>query len=96
MPHLIVIFAYTKQTLMLRSFLALTGLFISSFLSAQYCSTPQEPLLERTDANKKAMVPVQRGVQKYIPVTFHLVASSAGAGRITEENILLQVASINA
>ena len=96
MPHLIVIFAYTKQTLMLRSFLALTGLFISSFLSAQYCSTPQEPLLERTDANKKAMVPVQRGVQKYIPVTFHLVANSAGAGRITEENILLQVASINA
>jgi len=96
MLQLIVIFANTKQTLMLRSFLALAGLFISSILAAQFCSTPQEPLLERTDANKKAMMPVQRGVQKYIPVTFHLVANTAGNGRITEENVLLQIASINA
>ena len=42
------------------------------------------------------MIPVQRGVQKYIPVTFHLVAQPQVTGRVTEENVLLQVASINA
>jgi len=81
---------------MLRFFLAFTGLFIATIAPAQFCSTPQEPLLERTDANKKAMIPVQRGVQKYIPVTFHLVASTAGTGRVSEEAVLQQVASLNA
>lgn len=56
-------------------FFSLT-LFITSSLTAQFCSTPQEPLLERTDANKREMVPLQRGAQKYIPVTFHLVAAT--------------------
>ena len=80
---------------MLRFLFALTGLMFISTLSAQFCGTPQQPLLERTDENKKLMIPVQRGALKYIPLTFHLVASSAGAGRITEESILQQVASLN-
>jgi hypothetical protein len=81
---------------MLRFLFAFIGLMFFSTISAQFCSTPQEPLLERTDENKKVMIPVQRGAVKYIPMTFHLVANSAGNGRITEESILLQVASINA
>lgn len=81
---------------MLRFLLACSGLFTISILSAQFCSTPQEPLLERTDINKKLMLPVQRGVVKYIPVTFHMVASSSGTGRVTEEAVLMQVANINA
>lgn len=74
----------------------LAGLFLSLHMQAQFvCSTPQEPILERTDANKKAMIPLQRGVQKYIPVTFHLVASASGTGRVAEENVLLQLANLN-
>jgi hypothetical protein len=79
----------------------LRTLFVSLFamatmsLSAQWCGTAQETLLERTDANKKVMTSIQRGVVKYIPVTFHLVASSAGAGRVQEENVLRQIANIN-
>lgn len=80
---------------MIRSFLTFFMALIAYGVSAQICGTPQEPLLERTDANKAAMLPVQRGVAKYIPVTFHLVANSAGNGRIPEESILLQIASLN-
>ncbi len=81
---------------MLKSLLAAAGIFIVFTVVAQPCGTPQAPLLERTDANKKTMVEVQRGVQKYIPMTFHLVANDAGSGRVTEEAILSQVANINA
>lgn len=81
---------------MLRLLLTYTGIFLASALSAQFCGTPQEPILERTDANKKVLLPVQRGAVKYIPMTFHLVASSAGNGRVTEEAVLQQVANINA
>jgi hypothetical protein len=85
-----------KNWLMIKSFLTIFSVFIASALSAQWCGTPQEPILERTDANKLAMVPTQRGAIKYIPVTFHMVANSAGNGRISVENILYQVANINA
>src|SRR6188768_3356430 len=81
---------------MLRSILFFAGMFFASVLSAQFCGTDQGPLLERTDINKKQMVPVQRGVQKYIPITFHLVADASGNGRVSEEGILAQVANINA
>ncbi len=81
---------------MLRSLLAFAGFFVAFALTAQPCATPQESLLERTDANKKAMIPVQRGALKYIPMTFHMVAATNGTGRVTEEAILNQVASINA
>lgn len=80
---------------MLRLLFISLGLFMTSLVSAQYCGTPQEPILERTDANKKIMIPVQRGVQKYIPMTFHLVAASNGNGRVTEESVLLQLANLN-
>lgn len=81
---------------MLRSLVAVGAIFIAFSIGAQPCSTPQAPLLERTDANKKAMIEVQRGALKYIPMTFHLVANDAGTGRISEESILSQVANINA
>ena len=68
---------------MLRLLLTYTGIFLASALSAQFCGTPQEPILERTDANKKVLLPVQRGAIKYIPMTFHLVASSCRDGRVT-------------
>ena len=75
----------------------LAAFFLTVQVQAQFiCSTPQEPILERTDANKKAMIPLQRGVQKYIPVTFHLVAAANGTGRVTEENVLLQLCNLNA
>lgn len=81
---------------MLKLFFALTGLFITSIASAQFCGTPQEPLLERVDALKKSPAYQERSAQKYIPVTFHLVASSSGTGRVNEENVLLQIANLNA
>lgn len=81
---------------MKRFFSGLSGLLLVAHASAQFiCTTPQEPLLARTDSNKKDMIPLQRGVQKYIPVTFHLVAAANGTGRVTEENVLLQVANLN-
>lgn len=81
---------------MLRLLIALTGIFLTSVLSAQWCGTPQEPILVRTDANKLSMAEGPRNAQKYVPITFHLVANSAGNGRVTEENVLLQVANLNA
>jgi len=81
---------------MLRLILLFTGIFITSVASAQFCGTPQDPLLERVDINKKNMIPMQRSVQKYIPITFHLVAASNGSGRVSEEGVLMQVANINA
>lgn len=81
---------------MLRFIFALSGFFLTSVLSAQWCGTPQEPILERTDANKLTMLEGQRSAQKYVPITFHLVANAAGNGRVTEENVLLQVANMNA
>jgi hypothetical protein len=64
-------------------------------LAAQICGTSQEPLLERIDVNKRNMIELQRGAQKYIPVTFHLVAAANGSGRVTEEAVLQQLASLN-
>lgn len=81
---------------MLRFILFLVSIFITSAASGQFCGTPQDPILERTVINKKSLIPIQRGVQKYIPITFHLVASASGAGRVNEENVLLQVANLNA
>ena len=81
---------------MLRLILFFVGIFITSVASAQFCGTPQDPILERTDINKESLIPIQRGVQKYIPITFHLVAAANGTGRVTEENVLLQLANINA
>ncbi len=80
---------------MIRLVFALAGMFMAFAISAQPCATPQEPLLERTDANKKEMIPVQRGALKYIPMTFHLVANESGSGRVTEESVLYQIASLN-
>ncbi len=84
-----------NNQIMLRTLLAFAAIFMAFTMVAQPCGTPQAPLLERTDANKKAMIEVQRGALKYIPMTFHLVANDAGSGRVTEESILYQVASIN-
>lgn len=81
---------------MLRLILLYLSILITSVASAQFCGTPQDPILERTVINKQSLIPVQRGVQKYIPVTFHLVASSNGSGRVNEENVLLQIANLNA
>ena len=81
---------------MSRLFLVLSGLLFISILSAQVCGTPQETLLERVDAHKSSPAFYQRSAQKYIPVTFHLVARSNGTGRVTEEEVFKQVASLNA
>lgn len=62
---------------------------------SQICSTPQEELLQRVDEHKKSLIPLQRGIVKYVPVTFHLVANSNGTGRVSEENVLRQLASLN-
>jgi hypothetical protein len=71
------------------------GLWLVQVVNAQFCGTPQAPLLERTDAHKASLQVIQRGVVKYIPITFHLVANTAGTGRIIEDNVLRQVANIN-
>ncbi len=80
---------------MSRLFLALSGLLFTSILSAQFCGTPQETLLARVDANKKSISFHRRSAQKYIPVTFHLVANSSGNGRVQEEEVLKQIANLN-
>ncbi len=80
---------------MLRTLWLCTVLAFTSLASAQICSTPQEPLLERTDENKKNMISRERGAIKYIPVTFHLVAATNGTGRVTEEAVLSQLANLN-
>lgn len=80
---------------MFRMILALTGLFLVSIISAQNCGTPQETLLERVDANKKSLSIYQRSAQKYIPITFHLVANSVGSGRVKEEEVLYLVENLN-
>ena len=80
---------------MLRHILFIGCIFITSLASAQFCGTPQDPILERTVINKKSLIPLKRGVQKYIPVTFHLVADASGNGRVSEEAILFQVANLN-
>lgn len=63
---------------------------------SQFCGTPQDGLLQRVDLHKKELLPLQRGIVKYVPVTFHLVAAANGSGRVTEENVLRQLASVNA
>lgn len=70
-------------------------LFISHIITAQICGTPQLPLLERIDINKQSMLIHQRGVEKYIPITFHLVANSEGNGRVQEEKVLEQLCELN-
>lgn len=80
---------------MSRLFIGFLGLMLTQLVHAQICGTPQAPLLERTDANKASLQIIQRGAIKYIPITFHLVANTAGNGRIIEENVLRQVATLN-
>src|SRR5688500_7601438 len=80
---------------MSRLLIATLFLLFSQIITAQICGTPQEPLLERIDVNKKLMMIHQRGAVKYIPVTFHLVANSDSVGAIQVENVLAQLCSIN-
>ncbi len=63
--------------------------------SAQICGTPQQTLLERVDFNRNLNLVIERGVLRYIPVTFHLVAKSDGTGRIQEEDVFRQLCSLN-
>ena len=80
---------------MLRICLAIHALFFAQLLSAQICGTPSGPIMERLIENKRTLQITQRGAEKYIPITFHLVANAAGNGRVTEESILTQVATLN-
>ncbi|MEO7926257.1 MAG: T9SS type A sorting domain-containing protein [Saprospiraceae bacterium] len=68
---------------------------MTTIASAQFCGTPQQILLDRVDELKKSPAFGERSAQKYIPVTFHLVANSAGTGRVQEEAVLLQLANLN-
>src|SRR5687767_12803721 len=81
---------------MSRLLVVLSFLSLTQFINAQICSTPQAPLLDRIDVNKKNMVIQQRGVFKYIPITFHLVANSEGNGRVLEEDVFRQLCNLNA
>lgn len=80
---------------MLRLFLAFSGFLLTTLVTAQFCGTPQQPLLDRVDESKKSLSFHERSAQKYIPVTFHLVANSAGTGRVQEEDVLKQIANLN-
>ena len=82
---------------MSRFLILVFGLLIIQNASAQWCGTDQEALHDALVANLKSLEsnPTERGVIKYIPVTFHLVANSAGNGRVEEENVLKQVANFN-
>lgn len=79
---------------MLRLLLLVLGLGLGNLAAAQYCSTPQEPLLNRLENNQKQMVVSSRGAIKYIPITYHLVADANGNGRVEEENVLKQHANL--
>ncbi len=81
---------------MSRLFFTLLGLLFVNLLSAQFCGTQQGPLLERLDVNMRSLQPAQRGLLKFVPVTFHLVANSEGVGRINEEAVLRQISTFNA
>lgn len=81
---------------MLRLFFGFTGMFLTSIVSGQFCGTPQEVLLDQVDALKNSPVFFERSAQKYIPVTFHLVANSAGNGSVQEEDVFKQLANLNA
>ena len=80
---------------MSRFLFSLLGLFLFQIGSAQWCGTDQVAIEPFLDANLKSMVSSPRGALKYIPVTFHLVANTAGNGRVEEENVLKQVANFN-
>src|SRR5688500_18263019 len=80
---------------MSRLFIAVFSLFLTHALSAQFCGTPQAPLLDRVDANKQALQIIERGALKYIPVTFHLVADSDSNGAIQVEDVFRQLCNLN-
>ncbi|MGB3079097.1 MAG: zinc-dependent metalloprotease [Saprospiraceae bacterium] len=80
---------------MLRFLLAFSGFMLTTLVSAQYCGTPQQPLLDRVDELKQNLTSNDRSAQKYIPVTFHLVANAGGTGRVQEEDVLKQIANLN-
>ncbi|MEP6647188.1 MAG: T9SS type A sorting domain-containing protein [Saprospiraceae bacterium] len=80
---------------MLRLLFAFSGLLWVTLVSGQFCGTPQQPLLDRVDELKKSPAFGERSAQKYIPVTFHLVANNGGTGRVQEEQVLLQIANLN-
>lgn len=80
---------------MSRFFLSILGLFFFHLASAQWCGTDREALDPYLDANLKSLVHGAPRANKYIPVTFHLVANAAGTGRVEEENVLKQVLNFN-
>lgn len=80
---------------MLRLILAFSGFLLTTLVTAQICGTPQQPLLDRVDELKKTLSFNERSAQKYIPVTFHLVANAGGTGRVQEEDVLKQIANLN-
>ena len=80
---------------MLRISFAISLLLTVQLTYAQVCGTPQQPLLERVEENKKSVLIHQRGAVKYIPITFHLVANTAGSGRIHESAVLEQLCNLN-
>ncbi len=79
---------------MSRLVLSVICLFFTTLITAQYCGTPQETLLERVDFNTRFPAS-ERNAVKYIPVTFHLVAATNGSGRIQEEDVFKQLANLN-
>lgn len=81
---------------MIRLFLCVISLGLMWPLFAQPCGTPSGPIMERMLANRKNLIELKRGAVKYVPVTYHLVAATNGTGRVEEENVLKQVANINA
>ena len=80
---------------MSRLFFVLICSLFFHFSQAQICGTPQEPLLERIELNKKSMLIHQRGAVKYVPVTFLLVANSSGSGRVQISAVLDQLCNLN-
>src|SRR5688572_20150392 len=80
---------------MSRLFIAIFSLLFTHALSAQFCGTPQEPLLDRVDVNKQSLQIIERGALKYIPITFHLVADSDSNGAIQVEDVFRQLCNLN-
>ncbi len=71
------------------------GCFLLPGASAQ-CGTDDYASMSIFRTNLDHLRTPGRGVKNYIPVTFHILASSTGNGRVSEENLLLQVANLNA
>jgi hypothetical protein len=86
----------------LRNFLLFTSILAlsSSVLSQEsFCGFVSNDLFrKRLDENinrLKTLDPALRNVQKFVPMTFILVADDNGNGRVQEERVLEQLANIN-